>query len=123
LWKDLLKSKYGVGIIGRTELGDDFKPWFSSLWWRDICSIGYNLDLNWFSQAVNKKLGNGALTSFWRDKWIGEIPLCDRFPRLFSISTQKEASVEEVRNQTSVSGDWRLEWRRRFFRMGEVVVK
>jgi hypothetical protein len=115
LWKDLLKSKYGVGIIGRTELGDDFKPWFSSLWWRDICSIGYNLDLNWFSQAVNKKLGNEALTSFWRDKWIGEIPLCDRFPRLFSISTQKEASVEEVRNQTSVSGDWRLEWRRRFF--------
>jgi hypothetical protein len=115
LWKDMLKSKYGAGIIGRTELGEDYKPWFASLWWRDICSMGNNLGLNWFSQAVRKKLGNGVLTSFWRDIWVGEIPLCDRFPRLFSMSTQKEASVADVRNQISATGEWRLEWRRRFF--------
>jgi hypothetical protein len=122
VWKELLKSNYGVGIIGRTELGDEHKPWFASLWWRDICSIGHNLDHNWFAQAVTKKLGNGVLTSFWRDKWVGESPLCDRFPRLFSISTQKEASVAEMRNPDSISGDWRLEWRRRFFEWEKVLL-
>jgi hypothetical protein len=44
VWKDVVKSKYGNGAIGQPVLGEDVKPWFSSLWWRDICSIGVNLD-------------------------------------------------------------------------------
>jgi hypothetical protein len=98
VWKDVIRSKHGESAVGKVELGDDCKPWFASLWWRDICSIGSNLGINWFSHNTYKKLGNGRLTSFWWDTWVGALPLKDRFPRLFSISNQKHASVAEVRN-------------------------
>ncbi|MCI06863.1 putative non-LTR retroelement reverse transcriptase, partial [Trifolium medium] len=78
-WKEVLKSKYGVGVVGRTELGEDYKPWF------------------------------------WEEKWVGDISLRDRFPRLFSISIQKDVSVADVRNPTSDLERWRLLWRRRIF--------
>ncbi|MCI94005.1 hypothetical protein A2U01_0115303, partial [Trifolium medium] len=26
VWKEVLKSKYGVGVVGRTELGVEYKP-------------------------------------------------------------------------------------------------
>jgi hypothetical protein len=115
VWKDVLKSKYGDNVVGRVELEDDCKPWFSSLWWRDVCSIGSNLDINWFSQNVVKKLGNGIHTSFWCDIWIGHISLKEAFPRLFLISTQKEASVADLWNLTVGEDRWRLNWRRRLF--------
>jgi hypothetical protein len=97
------------------ELGDDCKPWFASLWWRDICTIGSNLGINWFPQNTYKKLGNGRLTSFWWDTWAGALPLKDRFPRLFSISNQKHALVAEVRNSDVGVVDWIFNWRRQFF--------
>ncbi|MCH96551.1 non-LTR retroelement reverse transcriptase-like related, partial [Trifolium medium] len=52
---------------------------------------------------------------------LGEAPLKDRFPRLFSISSQKDASVAEVRNLTGGLERWRLVWRRRFFVSEQVL--
>jgi hypothetical protein len=122
LWKAVLKSKYGGGIVGKLVLGDDCKPWFASLWWRDICSIGHNLDQNWFSQNAVKKLGNGRLTSFWYDRWIGNVPFCVLFPRLFSISTQKEASVADVYNSILLQDNWVLGWRRSLFEWEKLLL-
>jgi hypothetical protein len=90
-------------------------PWFSSLWWKDICSIGTNLNNNWFLQSAIKKLGNGNQTSFWRDTWVGGVPLRDLFPRLFSITTHKEVSVAGARRFDDGIGSWEILWRRRFF--------
>jgi hypothetical protein len=115
IWKDVLKSKYGNAVVGKVELGDDHKPWFASLWWRDICSIGSNLNHNWFAEAVSKILGNGLKTRFWNDIWAGEVPLQTRFPRLFSISNQKNSLVAEVVNLDVDGGRWNLLWRRRLF--------
>jgi hypothetical protein len=115
LWKEVLKSKYGGGVVGKLVLGDDCKPWFASLWWRDICSMGHNLHIDWFSQNAVKKLGNGRLTSFWHDPWVGNVSFSILFPRLFSLSTQKEASVAEVYNQSSSPDNWRFYWRRGLF--------
>jgi hypothetical protein len=123
VWKEVLVSKYGENVVGRLELGDNVKPWYSSLWWKDVCSIGENLGINWFSQNVSKKVGNGAQTNFWVDRWIGEIPLKDRFPRLFSISRQKEATVAEIWDLGSDDFKWRLLWRRRLFVWEENVVE
>jgi hypothetical protein len=113
VWKDVLISKYGVNVVGKVVIGEENIPWFSSLWWKDVCSIGSNLGVNWFSQCVTKKIGNGALTSFWVDNWIGDSPLKDRFPRLFSISNQKEASVAEIWDPGIGEFGWRFNWRRR----------
>jgi hypothetical protein len=115
VWIEVLKSKYDIGVSGKTEIGDEYRPWFSSLWWRDICSIGQNLDNNWFTNGVIRKLGNGLKTSFWRDKWAGDFTLKDRFPRLFSISNQKNEVVAVVSNPPVDNIRWNLVWRRRLF--------
>jgi hypothetical protein len=44
---------------------------------------------------------------------VGNIPLCDQFPRLFSISNQKEAMVSDLRFRTEESWNW--SWRRNLF--------
>jgi hypothetical protein len=115
IWKDVLKSKYGNEVIGKVDLGDEFKPWYASLWWKDLCSIGCNLGDNWFSHGVIKKMGNGTNTRFWTDTWVGDVSLQSRFPRLFSISIQKNASVAEVANPGSGVDCWTLSWRMRLF--------
>jgi hypothetical protein len=121
LWKDVLRGKYGEEVIGRVDLGEKRTLSFSSLWWRDICSIGINLDNNWLSQQVIKKLGNGDQTSFWKDIWVGLSPLCVKFPRLFSISMQKDASVASLWNSNEHTG-WNLVWRRRLFVWETILV-
>jgi hypothetical protein len=115
VWKDVIRSKYGNLAVGKVELGEVCKPWYASLWWRDICSIGSNLGINWFSLNVFKKVGNGRLTSFWWDTWIGDSPLKDRFPRLFSISNQQLASVNELCITDGGAVRWNFSWRRQFF--------
>jgi hypothetical protein len=96
VWKEVIKGKYGDSAVGRTVIVEECIPWYASLWWKDVCSIGTNLNNNWFAQNVVKKLGNGTNTSFWKDTWVGNLSLKDRFPRLFSISTQQEATVAEL---------------------------
>jgi hypothetical protein len=56
VWKEVIKSKYGENAVERVELGDDNKPWYSSLWWKDLCSVGTNLQTNWFATNVIKKI-------------------------------------------------------------------
>jgi hypothetical protein len=73
-----------------------------------------NQNHDWFSQQVVKVMGNGEHTRFWEDRWVGDATLSELFPRLFSISMQKEVSVARMRNQNSV-GSWDLIWRRRLF--------
>jgi hypothetical protein len=43
------------------------------------------------------------------------MPLQDRFPRLFSISIQKNSSVADLSNQSNGTERWGLLWRRRLF--------
>jgi hypothetical protein len=93
MWRKVIIAKYGRMACGKVALGEDSIPWFSSIWWRDICSIGTNLEIDWFSQNAVKKIGNGGHTSFWSDKWLGDFSLCERFPRLFSISNQRDATM------------------------------
>jgi hypothetical protein len=64
------------------------------------------LNHNWFAAGVSKLLGNGLKTSFWRDIWAGDVPLQARFPRLFSVSNQKNALVAEVVNSDMGGGRW-----------------
>jgi hypothetical protein len=114
MWKKVIIGKYGQSACGKVVIGEENKPWFSSLWWRDVCSIGNNLNTDWFSQYAVKRIGNGRQTSFWKDKWLGDFSLMNKFPRLYSISTQKEGTVAEVWNLAGTVG-WILTWRRSLF--------
>jgi hypothetical protein len=92
LWKDMLKSKYGVGIIDRTELGEDYKPWFTSSWWRDINNIRFGNKMGvdmWFGDNVVKIIGDKEMTLFWMDNLVDVISLKSQFGRLFKLCLDK----------------------------------
>jgi hypothetical protein len=100
------------------------RPYFSSLWWKDICELDDCVaDRSWVEEAIVKKLGNGALTSFWVDKWLGDTPLYLKFPRLYVLSTQQEARVSDLVVEIVGEGRvWNLVWRRPLFQWEEECV-
>jgi hypothetical protein len=61
-------------------------------------------------------------TRFWRDVWLGDSPLCFKFPRLFSISGEKDFCVGELLKEEG-GRRWRdFVWRRRLFQWEEEKV-
>jgi hypothetical protein len=122
MWKEVLKGKYGDAVSGSVIIGENCKPWFSSVWWKDICSIGVNLDSNWFAQGVKKIIGNGNQTTFWSDFWLGFVRLQIVLPRLYSIAIQKDCTVADMRIAVDGEFIWNFEWRRRLFVWEENLV-
>ncbi|KAK2400342.1 hypothetical protein QL285_050052 [Trifolium repens] len=72
-------------------------------------------EAGWFNNTVRKKIGNGLSTRFWRDIWVGNRPLKDVFPRLFSVSVSKELSVAEAWVRVEGLWCWVVDWRRALF--------
>jgi hypothetical protein len=59
-------------------------------------------------------MGGGEEISFWRDKLVGA-PLKRRFERLYLLSTNKEASLADMRRESEGNGGWDFQWRRELF--------
>ncbi|GJS13887.1 hypothetical protein Tco_0629573 [Tanacetum coccineum] len=38
-----------------------------------------------FLSYCSKRIGDGQSTSFWKETWMGDIPLCELCPRLFAL--------------------------------------
>jgi hypothetical protein len=113
LWKEVVIARYGVDVIGKKNLGVIDVTRLGSYWWKDLCLL--DKDSNWSCNAIGKKVGDGASTSFWNEKWIGEQTLRQRFPRLFGISLQKVDSINDMGNLRDGSWIWELRWRRDLF--------
>lgn len=54
-------------------------------------------------------------TSFWSTKWRGERSFRSKYPRLFSISNQKESMVGEIGEEDGALTVWNFDWRWEFF--------
>jgi len=70
-----------------------------SSWWREISKIRDEVvgdDEGWFGEGVSKVVGDGKSTLFWFDNWLGDVPLCRRFGRLFDLATNKLISVADM---------------------------
>jgi hypothetical protein len=116
LWKEVLVAKYGVNITKNVNLSSQSYPSFASCWWKHIRDLDGCVDsINWLEEVIVRKVGNGLLTRFWKDVWIGDSPLCFKFPRLFSLSTQKEVCVGEVLKVDGERRWWEFAWRRNLF--------
>jgi hypothetical protein len=118
LWKSVLEAKYGVGISFSSELAKFNNVKFASLWWKDLCCLGRlreNVEGDWCGEIMAKKLGSGGGTRFWLDKWLGPIPLCDLFPRLFSVSTHADKCVSDFGDWRNEVWCWMFRWRRQLF--------
>lgn len=51
-------------------------------------------------------LGDGRRIQFWKDKWVSNLCLMDEFPRLFSLSTDKNGVVKGFFEQRPVVSGW-----------------
>ncbi|KAK2449803.1 hypothetical protein QL285_008959 [Trifolium repens] len=113
MWTKVILAKYGEHAVGYANLVvDDFGAG-ASAWWRDICRV--DSDGGWFSHSVNKIVGNGNSTRFWKDVWVGEQSLGSMFPRLFGISLSKDITVGQAGRRVDGVWRWELVWRRNLF--------
>ncbi|GAU35310.1 hypothetical protein TSUD_389350 [Trifolium subterraneum] len=89
----------------------------ASCWWRNVSLLGDPEDAisDWFSEGVTKKVGNGHLTSFWFDPWLGGVPLRTRFQKLFQVSDQSVSTVGEMGSWVESQWVRDLRWRRDLF--------
>ena len=108
-------DNYGEHISGLAPCEGARWPRFTSLWWRNLMSLEVGEGPNWFTIRVRRKIGNGMNTTFWKDRWLAEAPLMSLFPRLFSISTQKEAKVGDMVSLLDGVCVWNITWRRNMF--------
>jgi hypothetical protein len=120
LWKDVLVAKYGNHITCEVDWSRSRIPKWSSNWWKNIIALEKVVPgKNWFSESVSRKVGNGLSTSFWKVKWLGDVPLEVAFPRLFSLSNFKD---HMVRDMWGSDDSWSFSWRRNLFRWEEDLV-
>ncbi|GKB00752.1 RNA-directed DNA polymerase, eukaryota [Tanacetum coccineum] len=56
---------------------------------------------------VKKKVGNGELTSFWHDPWLGDFPLKKTYTRLYVLEVDKRISVASKLRDSSLAGSFR----------------
>jgi hypothetical protein len=118
LWSLVLKAKYGADIGYSSELLGCGNKRFASFWWKDLCKLGQtnvNSNEDWCSEVMVKKVGNGGGTRFWLDKWVSGGTLALTFPRLYSISCQKDDLISQVGGRTNDGWVWNLRWRRQLF--------
>jgi hypothetical protein len=116
-------AKYGESIVSNVNLSSVSLPYFASLWWKDVRDIENCVDgSRGLEEVIVRKVGNGLLTRFWRDVWLGDLALCVKFPRLFSLSSQIDATVGELFHSEGESRTWSFIWRRRLFQWEEDLV-
>ncbi|XP_071709245.1 uncharacterized protein [Rutidosis leptorrhynchoides] len=58
------------------------------------CKEG-SFPFNYLGLPIGAKIRNGAGTKFWIDKWIGDVPLKDAYPRLFKLEASIDASIAD----------------------------
>jgi hypothetical protein len=83
-WACWFRRRYGWS--SQRDLGD---PHFlDTPIWKNVVS-----GLASFRRISKVVIGNGVLTAFWHDLWLGPTALSDRFPALFSHFTRTNISV------------------------------
>ncbi|KAK2423204.1 hypothetical protein QL285_033672 [Trifolium repens] len=121
-WCELLKFRYGSFndnfVLGQGK--ERLKT--SSLWWRDLWSLGGEDNGGWFGSNIRSVLGDGNNISFWKEKWLGMVPLCVSFPTLFEASNQRDSVVAAMGVWEHNDWSWRLSWRSDLSAMDEVLM-
>ena len=61
-------------------------------------SLSKNIREEWsiFSTHLYMEVGDGLKVKFWHDRWCGDLPLREAYPKLFFISWAKDAYVADL---------------------------
>ena len=108
LWVQIITSIYGAdgGFYSPRRRVNGESPWDRIL---RMCS---KLDDTGVvtKEVLSRQVGDGRDTRFWLDCWIGEMPLCKKFPRLAALEVDIGCMVAD---RWSPEG-WSWQWRRQF---------
>ena len=94
--------------------------------WRLFITLKYETEVGWFTKGIrghgvsiwkeihkeaiklNNSLvvGKGDRVMFWEDSSCSEIPLCDLFPRFYSMAGLRETKVMEAWENSEQGGGW-----------------
>ncbi|CAJ2662120.1 unnamed protein product [Trifolium pratense] len=91
-WFNLLHFRYGSFAAnflygeGREGLKH------ASIWWRDMWKTGGAEEGGWFVNNISSILGDGNNIAFWKEKWLGMVPLSELYPSLFQKSNMGEVA-------------------------------
>ena len=89
LWRKIVEIKYG-GLWGGWCSNSVAGPHGEGLW--------KHIRKGWpqFADHVYFRVGDGAHIKFWQHQWCGETPLQRRFPELYKLASNREASVKDL---------------------------
>ena len=77
------------------------------LWARIVDSINHLHSSGIFPLSyIRYKVGDGYMIRFWKDTWLGDMPLCDSFNWLFYLEKNKDCLVRDRISSGSWSWDW-----------------
>ena len=77
--------------------------------WKEIKEEGSLLQ-----NEVVFSMGDGRRVKSWKDKWCGNIALCDSFPSLYAVAAFKEAWLVELWDSSGEEGGWSPRFSRPF---------
>ncbi|KAL4305393.1 hypothetical protein AHAS_Ahas16G0073800 [Arachis hypogaea] len=65
--------------------------------WKEIVNLAKKNELyrEICKEGLRKCAENGKETRLWKDVWVGNVSLQDKFPRLFAVSNQKNSTIYE----------------------------
>lgn len=85
----------------------------SAVWKGIVSSISSNTAVaEVFEQNFKLIIGNWEMIQFWTDRWFNSRSLRNDFPRLFSLSIDKEGTLKCFYQRKGRDTDWKLEFRR-----------
>ncbi|XP_057425981.1 uncharacterized protein LOC130719376 [Lotus japonicus] len=95
-------------------------PATASAWWKDLNSQCYGGQHGaWFDTGLLRRLGEGDSVLFWKDVWIGEEPLRDRYDALYCASAQQDNLVRDCGTWVAGEWNWEFNWNRFLSRQEE----
>ncbi|KAA0048676.1 LINE-1 retrotransposable element ORF2 protein [Cucumis melo var. makuwa] len=102
LWKSIIDAKYSKTFTGGIPYFGKYSS--SNAPWRSIIK-----GKDWFNSKIIWKINSGGSHSFWHSNWANSISLNQKAPRLYALSSCKEATVKEVWDPGTNDWDKRLE--------------
>ena len=114
LWKRILQSVYNIkGLKASTDTFHNVK---NGTWAHLLSSNAETSKMrSIIEEGMGVKIGNGQSVSFWHDTWCDGGALKRIFPKLYTISLQKNLLISQMGIWQEESWVWQLSWRRNLY--------
>ncbi|XP_035838173.1 uncharacterized protein LOC118485810 [Helianthus annuus] len=80
--------------------------------WKQICKISDDFETLGLSlESMFRGVpGSESIISFWKERWLFEVPLCEKFPALFLLERHKNATIKDRLEVVAGSLELKFMW-------------